>query len=86
LAFGGVTPLGSSTRNLLISQNLDDVVKVKIILSGEFIDWVSISENNFKLKKGETKKIAFVAKVPQNVEHKKYHGKAVLVFQSTLFS
>lgn len=80
LHFGTINPGGFGTRSVLLSNNYDTTLKVKIKVYGDLAEFVSV-QNNFVLLKNETKKIPFIVSIPQEAVYGNYTGKAVFILK-----
>lgn len=80
LYFGRVRPTYSAVRKFNITNNENAVVNVRLITAGEMKDWVSVSENNFRLKAGEQRFIEATVAVPANISEGNYSGKMRVYF------
>lgn len=78
ITFGIVKIGGSSTRNIVLENTFDRDVRIIINSEGEISNYLSISENDFKLAPKETKNISFYVNVPLNTTLKKYEGKIII--------
>ncbi len=86
LTFGMITPQGaSSSRNINLSNFYGKEIKVEIFAVGDIAKFLSISENNFVLKKNETKTIKFVATSPKNTEYGTYDGNVFILVRKVWF-
>ena len=63
LNFGWIGPGYSAIRYINIT-NPASKARVELRLSGDFAKWVTVSDNGFALKTGESKEIAITAAVP----------------------
>jgi len=76
--FGGVVQGGASMRPVILTSSRDSKVVVKA--KGEFAEWVSVSQNNFKIKADEPFEVQVKAHVPQDAELRNYEGTVVFYF------
>lgn len=77
----GTVPRGNIASRYILVENKEyekSVIRLKI--SGELKNWITVSENNFVLKKGESKLIKVEAIVPENAELKNYKSRLVITF------
>ena len=81
LHFGTFPRGSSSTRKLEIANNKDYLLFVNINISGNFAEWVNISQNNFILMPKENVRIEFKATVPEDAAYKVYDGTAYIVLR-----
>lgn len=81
LHFGTNFPKGSSMRNMIISHEHDCPLKVSIKLYGDFASWMSVSDNDFILDPGESRKISFSVSVPEDAPFGDYSGFAKIIFK-----
>jgi len=84
LNFGWISP-GTTVTRFIKMGNLGQKAKVKLIASGDFADWVSVSENNFVLETGESKEIAIKATVPSGAQPGNYSATMRVNFYNTNF-
>lgn len=70
--FGIVPPGGIGTKHINIAAEKTGEFVIK--LHGELASWVSVSENNFVLNKGENRSISVLANVPFNAKKGDYNG------------
>lgn len=85
IRFGMVIPGTSGERSVLISNNAAYPLSVIILKSGDIAGWVDISENNFILKKNESRQIIFWLNAPKNSDFGNYTGKVQIIFKKVLF-
>ena len=78
LHFASVPP-GSSSSRLLSFEGKDKEQIVSINATGEIAQWITYSKNNFKILPDENINITITAKVPSNIEMKKYDGKLLIL-------
>lgn len=77
----GTVPRGNTAlRQVMIENNEYEKSIIRIKILGELKDWVTVSENNFVLKKGESKNVEIEAIVPENAERKDYDSRLVIIF------
>lgn len=77
----GTLPRGNMVSRYVIVENNEyekSVIRLKIF--GELKDWITVSDNNFVLKKGESKQVKVEATVPENAELKEYDSRLVITF------
>lgn len=77
----GTVPRGNTASRSVLIENKEyekSVVRLKVL--GELKDWITVSENNFVLKKGESKLVKVEANVPKNAELKDYNSRLVITF------
>ena len=80
LHFGTVSPGGSGTRSVFLSNNYGKSLKVEIKVYGDLAEFVSV-EKSLVLSKNETKKISFTASIPKNALYGNYTGRAVFILK-----
>jgi len=71
--FGIIPPSGIGTRPINIAAG--ESGKFIIKLEGELASWVYVSDNNFKLARGENNTITVQATVPKDAEYRDYTGR-----------
>lgn len=77
----GTVPAGNTGSRGIIVENKEyekSVVRLKV--RGELKEWITVSENNFVLKKGESKLVKVEVKVPQDAAFKDYQGRLLVIF------
>lgn len=77
----GTIPRGNIGSRGVIVDNYEyqkSVVRLKV--HGELKDWITVSENNFVLEKGESKLIKVKVNVPEDSELKDYESKLIITF------
>lgn len=83
--FGGMYPGGMAQRDLHIINNEKDYV-VQIKITGNISQFVTISDNNFLVRKGETKTVTLTAVFPKGLPiGNKYEGMIKFYFKRPLF-
>ena len=82
--FGKTKPGGTSKREVNIENNYDFPVSVSIKIRGDIEEYVSVSENNFKLAEGEKKQISFYAQTQKDTPEGNYTGETDVVFKRVL--
>ena len=74
LTFGRL-PLGSgSSREIIISNNKNEPIKIVFKVEGEVKSLISFEQNPIELQPHETKKINVFATSPSNSENEEYTG------------
>lgn len=77
----GTMPRGNmASRSVLIENKEYEKSVVRLKVFGELKNWVTVSENNFVLKKGESKTVKIEANVPEDAELKDYESRLVIFF------
>jgi|SRR3989344_970992 len=79
LSFGKVIVENGASRSILLQNYYPYKVKIIIDSSGEISDYLFVSENEFILIPGETKKIIFTVFFPEGSELKMYGGKINII-------
>lgn len=78
LYFGSISKEGASKRDIII-ENPYSKSRVNIKSYGDFSDFIFISENNFIIKKGETKELEVILDLlNSNIEYGHYKGKIII--------
>ncbi len=85
LDFGDLSRGTSAVRKVDLSNGTVMPMYVAIVKTGSFSDLVTVSENNFKLLPGTTKKIEFAAYVPASAEIDKIYNGRVYLFKIPTF-
>ncbi len=84
LNFGWIS-LGSSAMRFIDLGNPGQNARVKLIASGDFAKWISVSENNFVIKTGEKKEITLTAVVPSDAKPGNYTANLSIEFFNNIF-
>ena len=79
LLIGAITTNQSGSKNLVISNTFGKPVKVSIESSGEVVNSLIVSENNFELKPGESKDVSFTVYTHGLTEYREYRGKVIII-------
>jgi hypothetical protein len=79
LNFGKISPNNSASREIVIENNFDKTIKVKIKSEGEISKNIIVSENNFLVKPSQSKNITFTAYTQGLIEFKTYKGKITII-------
>jgi hypothetical protein len=80
LYFGTIPPGGIGNREIHIKNENYTQVKVNIKIFGPARKWIQVTNNNFILKKGESKDITFYSYVPKNIAYGIYNGEIKIIF------
>lgn len=80
LYFGTVPQGNTGSRDILIENKEYKKSVVRLKIRGELKGWVTASENNFILKKEESKLIKMKVTVPEDAELKDYESKLLITF------
>lgn len=78
--FGAIPPGNNGLRRVVIENKEYKRSVVRLKIYGEFKKWVTVSENNFALKKGESKIIELKVTTPKDAELKDYKNKLIITF------
>lgn len=78
--FGVIPPGNIGARKVEIENNEHEKSVVRLKVFGELKGWVVVSENNFALKKGESKTVKVEVYVPEGAELKDYDSKLIIIF------
>ena len=70
--FGIVPPGGTGIKHINIAA--DETGEFVIKLHGELASWVSVSDNNFILNRGENRSVSIFASVPLDAKYRDYNG------------
>jgi len=81
LTFGMVIPGQSGDRGLIIENTFNSKVKVSINAKGEISKHLIVSENDFYLGPGETKRIGFSVYPAEDAEFGEYEGVIQIYFK-----
>ena len=82
LAFGMVmSGSTSSTRFILLGNDMDYPLRVEFKASGEFADWIDINNEQTILEAHETRKVPVSATAPSDAELGDYRGKMRIIFK-----
>lgn len=80
LYMGTVFRGNTASRKVLIENKEYEKSIARLKVFGELKDWTTVSENNFILKKGESKIIEITVNVPENAQLKDYNSRLILTF------
>lgn len=78
LTFGTIRPGEVSSRSLILQNTLNDSVRIIIKSKGTITNFLTVSENFFVLKPGETTKIGFSVITTKESELGKYDGQIII--------
>lgn len=78
--FGTIPPENSGQRRVIIENREYRKSVIRLKVYGELKDWVTVSDNNFALKKGESKTVALKVAIPKDAELKDYKSKLIITF------
>ena len=78
LIFGEVKPGGSASREIFFENKYDKSVRVRIYSTGNINELLSGFDNNFILRRNETKKVGFSVYASENAEQGLYTGKVFI--------
>ena len=81
LFFGTVVKSGSSERYVVVTNEYNESLKVKINIKGELKDWTRLSENNFMLEKNANKTVNVKVNIPPDAESGGYTGTMEIRFR-----
>jgi len=81
LSFGGVSPGGTSRRQMIIASYHDEPLIVSIKFNGDVSRWVQVEENDFRLEKDEEKRIEFSVYIPLETKKGEYEGEVIVIFK-----
>jgi len=84
LIFGSVVPGGSASRGLDIRNDHNQEVQIEIYIKGDISDFMKVSENDFILVRGESRKVEFSVAVPRGVEYGVYEGEVIVVVKNIM--
>lgn len=79
LVFGAIQENQSASRVVELSNTFDREIEISIESSGEIVDNIIVSENNFKLSPLESKNITFIIYTSGLTEYKEYSGKIIIL-------
>ncbi|MEM4268076.1 MAG: hypothetical protein QXK37_04585 [Candidatus Woesearchaeota archaeon] len=86
LHFGKTLPGGGSMRKILVTNPRNFDVEIKIVNTGNFSQWINISERRFSLGPGCNKTIYYDLTVPENALEGVYNGTSHIYIKRKLFS
>lgn len=78
LNFGKIVPGYGASRDVMVENNYDEIIKVNIKSSGEISDSLIVSENNFVLNPLESRSVAFSIYTGGLTEYRSYEGKVII--------
>ena len=81
LAFGMTVPGGTSSKELNVVNNYEKDVKVQFLIEGDIKNFMKVSENNFILKKNESRKVNFAISAPLDGKYGVYEGKVIVIIR-----
>jgi len=79
LNFGKITPDGSASRSITVTNNYDTPTLTTIKASGPIKDYVIVSENNFELQPSESRNVTFNCYPKEASEYKRYSGEITII-------
>lgn len=77
---GAIPPGNSGERSVIIENKEYEKSIVRIKVYGELKKWVTVSENSFTLKKGESKTVKVKVMIPENAGLKDYESELIIMF------
>jgi uncharacterized membrane protein len=78
--FGAIPPGNSGERRAIIENKEYERSVVRLKVYGELKKWITVSENNFALKKGESKTVKVKVAIPEGAELKDYESEIIILF------
>ncbi|MGV8151340.1 MAG: hypothetical protein ACP5NV_06455 [Candidatus Woesearchaeota archaeon] len=78
LNFARIYPGGSATKLIGIFAHKDSIVRMKI--SGNISEFIMLSDNDFLIKKNETRQIQVMLDIPESTIEGPYSGKLKIYF------
>jgi len=82
--FGMVTPGGSATRNIILTNDYPFPVLVKLMIYGDLKSYVSLSESNVVLEPNTKKEVSVTVFVPSDMRYGNYTGTLKAVFKKRI--
>ncbi|MDD5253641.1 MAG: hypothetical protein PHG05_00875 [Candidatus Nanoarchaeia archaeon] len=79
LNFGTIPPGNIGSKSFVISNLKHKNAIVSIKIKGDLKDWIYVSENNFKLREGESKEIELKILVPKDTEKTTYQSRLIIM-------
>lgn len=79
LTFGAIPVNQSASRGVSIRNDFDKPVKIEVSASGEIVDNVIVSENNFLLQPQEAKNLSFTAFTYGLIDYRAYEGQVTII-------
>ena len=79
LSFGSIEKDQGATRDILISNNFEDPIKITIKSRGEVSNNLIVSENNFRLNPSESRNVTFSISTKGLTEFKEYSGEVIII-------
>ena len=73
ITFGRLPPKGAAVRNINLKNN-GGQKEAEVMATGNISGWITVSENEFVLERGERKTLKVITRVPSNAEYGKYTG------------
>ena len=83
LYFGTMPPGGIGNRDIFLFNDDCDKCRVSLKGDGEIANWLSISDNNFVMFKGDNKTINVKVYIPSDAEYDNYTAKLKIYFWKT---
>ena len=80
LNFGIVPRGGASTLIFNITSSKD--VNILVLKKGNIAGFITLSENNFLLRKNELKRIETSLRIPMNAEFGNYSGRLIIILRN----
>lgn len=84
LNFGRSPPETAMKRYINLTNNYNFPVEIKIKLSGDISEYVSVSDNDFELSPGDKKEITYLLRLPKDIEYRYFTGKSRVIFKRKL--
>ncbi|MFH1424088.1 MAG: carboxypeptidase regulatory-like domain-containing protein [archaeon] len=81
--FGTIPPGGAGRRGIIVKNDLSENRKITLHVTGDFADWIFVSENNFVLEPYGQKDIYVSVNVPKNADKRDYTGTFLMVSDPT---
>lgn len=78
---GMVAPGNSASREIILSNNNTFPVIVRLKITGELKEYVTLAENNFIITPATSKAVAVSATAPKDMDFGNYTGTLVAVFE-----
>lgn len=86
LDFGAISENQIASRKLIIKNNNDKEVRVKIKSSGDISEFLTIDKNNFLIKPNSTEEVTFEIRLNRPLEmNKRYKGEIIIEIKSQKF-
>jgi hypothetical protein len=74
LSFGVTFPTGTSGRDINLTHDHDFPARILFVPGGDIWEWISFTDNNFIMEKGDVRDIKIIITVPEDAQSGTYTG------------